>query len=245
MTYIKLMKLIISPAKTLDFETPAHTKQKSEPLFAKETKALITNLKKLKTKDIKNLMDLSDKLAVLNFQRFQDFGKQPKKQAILAYRGDVYTGLATDDFTDTDFKFAQEHLRIITGLYGLLRPLDLIEPYRLEMGTKLKTAKARDLYQFWGDKLTKELGDELIINLASNEYSNAVKPKDMITVNFYETKNGKPRMIGLLAKKARGMMARYIIKNKITTPEKIKKFDYVGYEFDKKTSNENTYNFVR
>ena len=140
-----------------------------------------------------------------------------------------------------DFEFAQNHLRILSGFYGLLKPLDLIKPYRLEMGTSLKPS----LYEFWGTKLTTELGDELIINLASEEYNKAVKPKNMITVNFYELKNGKPKIIGIFAKKARGMMARYIIKNQIIKPELIQKFTDGGYKFDKGSSNATSYNFIR
>ena len=224
----------------MDFETKATTKKSTKILFPKESAEVAAKLKKLSQKKIAEIMDLSDKLAKLNYDRFQNFGKQPKKICVQAYKGDVYEGLKADDFTEKDFAFSQENLRILSGLYGLLRPLDLIEPYRLEMGIKELA-----LYKFWGDKLTKQLGDEVVINLASTEYSSAVKPKNAITVNFYEIKNGKPKIIGLFAKKARGMMARYIIKNQITSPEKIKKFSDGGYKFDSKTSTDKAFNFSR
>jgi hypothetical protein len=233
------MKIIISPAKTLDYTTPAKTKKSSEPKFGKEALQLVKKMQGYSQKQIAKLMDLSDKLAQLNYERFEGWDAAPEKQAILAYKGDVYLGLDAITLNEKDFEFAQKHLRIISGLYGLLKPLDLIKPYRLEMST------AVGLYKFWEDKLTKELGDDMVINLASSEYSSAVKPKNMITVNFYETKNGKPKMVGIFAKKARGMMARYIIQKQITEPEAIKKFNSGGYKFDKKTSSEFIYNFVR
>ena len=233
------MKLIISPAKTLDFETPAKTKKSSEPKFEKEVLQLVKKMHGYSQKQLAKMMDLSEKLAKLNYERFEVWSSAPQKQAILAYMGDVYTGLDAKSFSEKDFDFAQKHLRIISGLYGLLKPLDLIKPYRLEMSTPI------GLYDFWGNKLTKELGDDIVINLASSEYSSAVKPKNLITANFYEIKNGKSKMIGLFAKKARGMMARYIIQNQITEPEKIKKFTDGGYKFDKGSSNDKTYNFIR
>ena len=148
------MKLILSPSKTLDFETPPQTKKSTQPKFAGEAAELLKKLEKLSAKQIGRLMDISPKLSTLNYERFQNFAAQPKKQAILAFKGDVYEGLKADDFTEKDLNFAQEHLRILSGLYGLLRPLDLIQAYRLEMGTGLKS----NLYKFWGDKLTRELG---------------------------------------------------------------------------------------
>jgi cytoplasmic iron level regulating protein YaaA (DUF328/UPF0246 family) len=233
------MKLIISPAKTLDFETPAKTKQSSSPKYLKQADELVLRLQKLSESDIAKLMDLSPKLAKLNYERFEGWASAPQKQAVLAYMGDVYEGLDASSFTEKDFNFAQENLRILSGLYGLLKPLDLIKPYRLEMSTKI------GLYEFWGNSLTKELADELVINLASSEYSSAVKPKNMVTINFYETKNGKPKIIGIFAKKARGMMARYIIKNQITKPEEIKKFKESGYKFNKDMSDDKCYSFTR
>lgn len=248
------MKLIISPAKTLDFklaldyETKATTKLKSEPKFGKESEELVKKMAKFSEKQIAKLMDISPKLAKLNFDRFQEWPSAPQKQAVLAYMGDVYAGLEAWKFSEQDFKFAQENLRIISGLYGLLRPLDLIKPYRLEMG--IKVGPKDSLYDFWEKKLSKELANDLIINLASEEYSKAIKAKNIIDVNFYEmpknNKNGgKPKIIGLFAKKARGMMARYIIKNQLAKPEGMKKFTDGGYKFEARTSNDRCYNFIR
>lgn len=233
------MKIIISPAKTLDYETEPKIKLKTKPHFAKEADALAAKMAKYSEKQIAKLMDISPKLAKLNFERFQEWPTAPQKQAALAYMGDVYAGLEAWEFTEKDFKFAQDHLRIISGLYGLLRPLDLIKPYRLEMGTKV------GLYEFWQPKLAREFTDEIIINLASEEYSKAIKAKNMIDVKFFEIRNGKPKIIALFAKKARGMMARYIIKNQITKPDGMKKFNYGGYKFEAKGSNEQCYNFTR
>jgi uncharacterized protein len=233
------MKVIISPAKTLDYETAPITKKHSKPKFTKEADELVKKLAKYSEKNIGKLMGISPKLAKLNFERFQEWPTAPQKQAILAYMGDVYEGLNAADFKEKDLEFAQEHLFMLSGLYGLLRPLDLIKPYRLEMSTKI------GLYDFWGDKLTKLLGDDIVINLASEEYSKAVKPKNIIHVSFYEMKNGKPKIIALFAKKARGMMARYIIKNKITRPEDIKKFTNGGYKFSAKDSDAGNFSFIR
>ncbi len=235
------MKLIISPAKTLDFETPAQTKKFTQPLFKDETKKLLGNLEKFSAKKIGALMHISPKLAALNYERFQNFAGQPKKQAILAFDGDVYLGLQAGDFTEVELLFAQEHLFILSGLYGLLRPLDLIQAYRLEMGTELKP----NLYKFWGDKLTNTIGDELVINLASVEYSSAVKPKNMINVHFKEMKNGKPAVVALFAKKARGMMARFVIKNRVADAEGLKEFADSGYKFSKQSSNITNFVFIR
>lgn len=233
--------MIISPAKSLDFETPAQTKKHTDPIFADETKKLLAEMKKLSPKQLGKLMDISPKLSELNYERFQNFNRQPKKQAILAFDGDVYAGLQAIDFTEKDLEFAQEHLRILSGLYGLLRPLDLIQAYRLEMGTELKP----NLYKFWDDKLTKELGDDVIINLASVEYFSAIKPKNVINIHFKEMKKGKPVVVALFAKKARGMMARYAIKNRINKPENLKKFNDGDYKFSKDLSNDANFVFIR
>lgn len=233
------MKIIISPAKTLDFETKPITKKSSQPKYIEQANELASKMQKYSESQLAKLMSISPKLAKLNYERFESWEHAPQKQAVLAYMGDVYEGLQAAVFTEADFAFAQENMRIISGLYGLLKPLDLIKPYRLEMGTKI------GLYEFWGNKLTKELGDEMVINLASEEYSKAVKPKNIIDVNFYEIKNSKPKIIGLFAKKARGMMAAYIIKNQIKTPEGIKKFNQNGYSFNKEMSDATSYGFTR
>ena len=239
------MKIVISPSKTLDFENPSPTDKRTQPQFIADSKKLISKMREYSPEELGSLMGISDKLAHLNFERFQDwkapFTAKNAKQAIYAFRGDVYTGLDADTLKPKDIEFAQEHLRMLSGLYGLLRPLDLIQPYRLEMGTKLKP----NLYAFWGDKLTKEIGDELVINLASVEYFSAIKPKNILNIEFKENKNNKLQVIGIFAKKARGLMARYIIQNQITDVNKIKKFNVDGYEFRKDLSDDKHFIFVR
>lgn len=196
---------------------------------------------------IGSLMKISDKLAGLNAARFAEwqpnFTPQNARQAILAFKGDVYTGLHAEDFSEQDFDFAQQHLRMLSGLYGLLRPLDLMMPYRLEMGIKLHNAKGNDLYSFWGDLLTeklnqqlKEQGDDVLINLASDEYFKAVKPAkldgQLIKPVFLDEKGGKFKVISFYAKKARGLMSRFIIQNQLTQPDQLKDFNLEGYFFD-------------
>lgn len=205
-------------------------------------------------------MNVSGKIADLNFDRYESwnkrFTKKNAKQAVLAFKGDVYTGLDAMSFNAKDFKFAQNHLRILSGLYGLLRPLDLMQAYRLEMGTKLDTDHGKNLYEFWGSTITEGLNTQLkkiksdhLINLASNEYFKAVKPKlldaEIITPAFKEFKDGDYKMIGIYAKKARGMLSRYIIKHQLTNPEDIKSFTEEGYKFSKKLSTGNTWVFSR
>lgn len=254
------MITVISPAKSLDFEGPLATKQKSQPRFLDQSQQLIDQLKELAPQDIASLMKLSDKLATLNFDRYQTFS-QPftpdnARQALLAFRGDVYQGLDADTLNSTDFKYAQKHLRILSGLYGVLKPLDLIQPYRLEMGTKFENDSGKNLYEFWGDSLNQSLAKELskqqesvLVNLASNEYFKAVKAKSLdyriITPTFKDWKNGQYKMISFFAKKARGLMARYIIQHQIDKPEALKDFNLEGYYFDKKSSSENDFVFLR
>lgn len=254
------MLLVISPAKNLDYETPAKTKQKSEPDFLDDAQALIDELRELAPQDISSLMGISDKLGVLNFDRYQQwstpFTEDNAKQAVLAFNGDVYTGLDANSFKADEFKFAQKHLRILSGLYGLLRPLDLMQPYRLEMGTKFANQRGKDLYQFWGETITdalnkqlKSVKSEVLINLASNEYFKSVKPKllnaEIITPVFKDWKGDKYKIISFYAKKARGLMAAYIIKNKLTDAEAIKGFDYEGYSFNEAMSSAKEWVFTR
>ena len=254
------MITVISPAKSLDFEGPLATKQKSQPKFLEQSQTLIDQLQALAPQDIASLMKLSDKLAVLNFDRFQQFETpfttKNARPAVLAFRGDVYQGLDADSFSSDDFKYAQQHLRILSGLYGLLKPLDLIQPYRLEMGTRFKNSQGSNLYQFWGDKLNNELSKALtrqeqpvLINLASNEYFKAVKAKQLnyriITPAFKDYKNGEYKMISFFAKKARGLMTRYMVQNRIDHPEGLKDFNLDGYSFDKKSSTESDWVFLR
>lgn len=254
------MLLVISPAKNLDYETPAKTKQKSEPDFLDDAQELIDDLRELAPQDISKLMSISDKLGVLNYDRYQQwttpFTEDNAKQAVLAFNGDVYTGLDANSFKADEYKFAQKHLRILSGLYGLLRPLDLMQPYRLEMGTKFANQRGKDLYQFWGETITealnkqlKTLKSEALINLASNEYFKSVKAKslnaEIITPVFKDWKGDKYKIISFYAKKARGLMAAYIIKNKLTEAEQIKGFDSEGYSFNEAMSTSKEWVFTR
>jgi hypothetical protein len=254
------MLIVISPAKKLDYDTPAKTKTATTPDYMEHSMALIHRLREFSALDIAELMKLSMKLAELNFDRYEAFEpectKDNAKQAILAFKGDVYQGLDAESFSAADFKFAQQHLRVLSGLYGLLRPLDLMQPYRLEMGTKLATDRGKNLYEFWGDIITDGLNKQLgkiksgtLVNLASNEYFKSVKTKniagEIITPHFKEYKNGDYKMIGIYAKRARGLMARYIIQNQLTKPEALKEFSEEGYSFNKKLSAGNSLVFTR
>jgi len=254
------MLLLISPAKTLDFETPAPTAEFTQADFLKQSKQLISELRVLAPHDISNLMSISDKLGLLNFDRFASwktpFKPTNAKQALFAFQGDVYTGMQAETFSVDDIQFAQQHLRILSGLYGLLRPLDLMQAYRLEMGTSFANSRGKNLYEFWGDTITgavnkqlKELQSSVVVNLASHEYFNAVKPKllkaEIITPIFKDQKNGQYKIISFFAKKARGMMSTYIIQNRITDPESIKQFNVAGYGFDPSMSSEREWVFTR
>ena len=254
------MLIVISPAKTLDYDTPPKTKVFTTPDYLGQSQQLINRLRNFSSLDISDLMKVSAKIADLNFDRYESwkkpFTEKNAKQSILAFKGDVYTGLDAETFKADDFKFAQNHLRVLSGLYGLLRPLDLMQPYRLEMGTKLKTDKGNNLYEFWGSDITEGLNKQLkkiksdtLINLASNEYFKSVKPKELnaeiITPAFKEFKNGEYKMIGIYAKKARGLLSRYIIQNKLNDPEDIKAFSEEGYRFNKSLSKGNNWVFTR
>ena len=235
------MKIIISPAKKLsDKKLPL--KDVSELQFSNEAKYLVKELKNYKVNDIKKLMGLSDNLAQLNYERYQqwDLNSDQVNAALYMFQGDVYQGLNAEYFTANEIDFAQENLRILSGLYGLLKPLDVIFPYRLEMGTKMKTKNGNNLYDFWGNKLSQELisemkGTEVLLNLASNEYSKVLKLNDftnpVITPIFKDYKNGKSKVISFYAKRARGEMCNYIIKNKISSIDKIKRFNNLNYIF--------------
>ncbi|MGB0467839.1 MAG: peroxide stress protein YaaA [Pontibacterium sp.] len=252
------MLIVISPAKTLDYETTPVTNIYSQPVFLDHSAALIEQLKTLAVQDVAELMKLSDKLASLNVARYESwqppFDTQNAKQALLAFKGDVYAGMDAETFSEDDFKFAQAHLRILSGLYGLLKPLDLIQPYRLEMGTKLDNSRGKDLYQFWGTIITEALnqelaGEQVLINLASNEYFKATKAKNLsgriITPVFKDWKNGQYKIISFYAKKARGLMSRYIIQNRLEVPEQLKAFDLEGYRFAPNMSEGDTWTFIR
>jgi cytoplasmic iron level regulating protein YaaA (DUF328/UPF0246 family) len=254
------MLLLISPAKTLDFENPAHTKKFSQADFLDRSQVLIEQLQALNPEDISGLMKISPKLGELNHQRFMNwqlpFSPDNAKAAVLAFRGDVYTGLNADSFSASDFTFAQQHLRILSGLYGLLRPLDLIQPYRLEMGTKFENKAGKNLYQFWDTTITEavnhhlaEIKSQVLVNLASNEYFSAIKPKalaaDIITPTFKDFKNGKYKIISFYAKKARGLMASYVIKNRIKHVDDLKQFNSEGYYFCPEQSTAREWVFLR
>jgi len=252
------MIVVISPAKKLDFDTPAPTASFTELTELEKSKKLIKELKKCDPKEISNLMKLSDNLTELNVQRYKDF-KTPfnlknAKQAMFAFKGDTYVGLDAMTMKPGDIKFADKHLRILSGLYGLVSPLDLIQPYRLEMGTKFSCGKSKNLYEYWGETITKQLNSQLkkeksLINLASKEYFTAVNTKNLtgeiITPVFKEKKGDDFKIVGLFAKKARGMMSRYIIDNRIKKVEDLMSFNIDGYKFNKKLSTDQAPVFTR
>lgn len=254
------MLLVVSPAKNLDFESPLATQQFSQPELLSDAQLLVDRCKKLTPADLSSLMGISDKLAGLNTARFsqwsQPFTTENARPAILAFNGDVYTGLDAASFSEEDFAFAQQHFRILSGLYGLLKPLDLMQAYRLEMGTKLDNVRGKNLYEFWGEIITNKLndalseqGDNVLINLASTEYFKSVKKAklkgEIITPGFKDWKNGQYKMISFFAKKARGLMARYIIQNQLTDVEQLKGFDLGGYQYNAEFSKGNDWVFTR
>ncbi|MBL7003193.1 MAG: peroxide stress protein YaaA [Gammaproteobacteria bacterium] len=254
------MIIVISPAKTLDFESTMPTEMYSQPTQLEQSQLLINRLKDLSSLDLSELMHISTKIADLNFERNHawqtPFTKDNARQALFAFKGDVYTGIDAYSMTDANIAFAQKHLRMLSGLYGLLKPLDLMQAYRLEMGSKLQNLRGKNLYEFWGDRITNIINEELkannsdtLLNLASNEYFKAVKVKqvnaDIITPQFKDYKNGDYKMIGFYAKKARGLMSRYIIDNQITNVDAIKDFDSEGYAFHPAFSEGNQWVFTR
>jgi len=253
------MLMIISPAKTLDYESPLATETHTQPDFLDDACELIDQLKELEPHQVSNLMSISDKLGQLNAERFQcwhtPFTPDNARQAVLAFKGDVYTGLDAESFSSEDFSFAQKHLRILSGLYGLLKPLDLMQPYRLEMGTRFENTRGKDLYAFWGSKITDALNqllasdDKVLVNLASNEYFKSVQKKHLdarlVTPQFKDWKNGQYKMISFYAKKARGLMCRYAIQNRITQADDLKGFNLDGYYFSEDQSDNNNWVFLR
>ncbi|MGA4492948.1 peroxide stress protein YaaA [Vreelandella venusta] len=254
------MLSVISPAKTLDFETPSTTDKVTQPDFLDHSQPLIEILRNYSPQQLSDLMGISDKLAGLNAARFADwqppFTLDNAKPAVQAFQGDVYTGLEANTFSDDDNLFAQQHLRILSGLYGLLRPLDLIQAYRLEMGTKLPNDAGKDLYAYWKPTLTQALnsaiaesGSNVLVNLASNEYFKAIDTKKLaariITPVFKDEKNGSFKIISFYAKKARGLMSAWIIQQQINDPEQLTAFDVAGYRFDPAASQGDTLVFTR
>ena len=254
------LMMVISPAKTLDFEQPSTTEIATEIRFPEESSALIDLLRHCTVADLRGMMSISSQLAELNVQRFSDWqwpmpeGKS--KQAIFAFQGDVYTGLDANSLTEMQVQQAQRQLRILSGLYGLLRPLDKILPYRLEMGTPLSNERGRNLYQWWGDQITELLtndmeqeGARVLVNLASNEYFKAINksrlPTAVVTPEFRDYKNGQYKIISFFAKKARGMMVRYILEHGIDRVDGLKTFNVAGYRYDPQRSDEKRICFLR
>ena len=254
------MLIVISPAKTLDYSVDSKSNH-TVPQFLSQSSKLIKTLKEKEPKDIASLMGLSDKLATLNFDRYQSWKaaksvSSDAKPSMLVFKGDVYQGLNAEDFSNKDLKFAQKHLRILSGLYGILRPMDIMKPYRLEMGTKLETSKGKNLYEFWGNLVQNNVIDDLssqksdlLINLASKEYFSVLgKMPEFINVVspvFKDYKSGKYKIISFYAKKARGLMARWIIQNKITDFEELINFDIDGYKYSKAESTTSEPVFLR
>ncbi|KPY37013.1 hypothetical protein ALO52_04780 [Pseudomonas syringae pv. primulae] len=254
------MLMVISPAKTLDFETPPTTERFTQPQYLDHSQELISQLRELAPAQIAELMHLSDKLAGLNAARFGSwtpaFTPENAKQALLAFKGDVYTGLQAETLDEDQLDYAQKHLRMLSGLYGLLRPLDLMQPYRLEMGTRLANARGKDLYAFWGTRISEWLnealadqGDDLLLNLASTEYFSAVKRSALnariIDTEFKDLKNGQYKIISFYAKKARGMMSRFVIEERIDSPEALRAFDVQGYRYNAELSTPSKLVFLR
>lgn len=254
------MLIVISPAKSLDYDTPAVTEKHTMPDFLAHSAELIDTLKTLSPAQVASLMDISDALAVLNVTRYaswtRKFTSKNAKQAVLAFNGDVYEGLDASSLSAGQLDYLQSHLRILSGLYGVLRPLDLMQPYRLEMGTRLANARGKDLYTFWDRIPTDVLNAELkrhkskvLVNLASEEYFKVVKPRlldaEIITPVFEDWKGGKYKIISFYAKRARGLMTRFAAMHGITKPEALKEFDIDGYAFDPKASTETTWMFRR
>ena len=256
------MLTIVSPAKSLDYSSPVKTKKHTEPIFLNEAEQLIGKLRTLKPADLSSLMNISDALAQENFHRYESwerpFNLKNARQAIYAFKGDVYLGLKAEEFGAADLNFAQKHLRILSGLYGLLRPLDLMQAYRLEMGRQFGVNGSKNLYEFWGSKITKALDNELdsqaykrkvLINLASNEYFSSVQSQNLdaeiITPQFKDWARGEFRVLSFFAKKARGEMVAFIIKERINSPSKLKEFNIDGYRFSKEESSDTKLVFKR
>lgn len=253
------MLMVISPAKTLDFDSPLATQRHTQPGFLEESARLVERLCELSPPALAELMGISAELASLNVGRNLNwslpFSRENARAALLAFKGDVYQGLAVEDFTEADFDAAQRHLRILSGLYGLLRPLDLIQPYRLEMGTRLTNPRGRNLYQFWGDRITRALNDALeesggpLVNLASEEYFKSVQPAGLavpvITPVFKDRAGQGYKVISFHAKRARGMMARFALRERLDRVEQLQEFTAGGYVFRPDLSSPREWVFTR
>ena len=252
------MLIVLSPAKSLDLETPPTTSLHSTPDFLDHSAQLIARMRQFSPAEVGSLMGISDALSALNVARYASWTPQLEeaRQAIMAFNGDVYAGFEARSLQPAQLDYAQSRVRILSGLYGLLRPLDLIHPHRLEMGTRLSTTRGKDLYAFWGDTITnglnrtaKEQGAQVLVNLASEEYFKSVKPRQLdvpvIAPVFEDWKNGKYKIISFYAKRARGMLARYAAVNQIRDPEQLKQFDVDGYAYVPEASNDTSWVFRR
>lgn len=249
------MLVVVSPAKKLDMN-PATDVEPTRPAFQPEAEELVSVAHRLTVGDLQKLMKISEPLAKLNAERFAEFGTMPQKPAALAFAGDTYQGLEADSLEPDEMDWAQDHFRILSGLYGLLRPRDAIEPHRLEMGSRLKTARGKTLYDYWGDRIAKALnaqadaiGTDTLINCASQEYFGAVDAEALnlrvITPVFMEEKAGTPKVVSFYAKKARGAMARFVIQHRLTDPEALKAFDAGGYRYNDEMSDGDSFVFLR
>ena len=254
------MIITLSPSKGQDFDSPTPSKLFTLPEQLDDSQLLINEAKKLDMESVRELMAVSENISTLNVQRFQDwqlpFNTDNAKAALFAFKGDVYSGIEKDKYDDGDLAYAQDHLRILSGLYGALRPMDLIQPYRLEMKTRLANPRGDNLYQFWGESITDKLNESLqqqeektLVNLASNEYYKSVKPKlingRILNISFKEEKDGKSRILAVYAKKARGMMTDFILRNRIEHAEDIKDFGTANYKFSVAESSEDNWVFTR
>lgn len=253
------MIVLLSPAKSLDL-TPVETETYSQPRLLEKSEELVGVLRKKSSKQLQKLMNVSEKIADLNVGRYENFSPpfdlENAKPSMYAFNGDVYTGLNASDFVGDEIEFAQKHIRILSGLYGLLKPLDLMQPYRLEMGTKLKYRRKNNLYEFWGSTITEllnqdlaESGSDVVVNLASKEYFNSIQPEvlngKILNIEFRENRNGLLKVISFNAKKARGRMANLIVTEGVTDPEQLKDLNVNGYVFDEERSDKETYLFVK
>jgi len=254
------MIILLNSSKTLEFQQKTHISKHTDPEYAKDADLLVQELRKLSASEFSKLMKTSEKLTKLNIERFASWQTHMKgsntKQALLAFRGDIYSGMEVDNYKIKDFEFAQNHVRILSGLYGILRPLDLIQPYRLEMAAKLATTRGKDMYQFWGTKINESVSKLLkreksgvLVNLCSMEYFKSTKPASLdakiITPLFKEHRDGSYRFVTLYAKKARGVMCNYIIRNRLKAVNDLKSFNVEGYRFNKKLSSDNAWVFTR
>jgi len=254
------MIAILSPSKTLDYESALLTDVYNQSELLTESEHLVSQLRKFDQSSLQDFLGVSEKIAVENFNRYTDwsvpFNLDNARQALLAFAGDVYTDFELEQYCPADFEFAQQHLRILSGLYGVLRPLDLMQPYRLEMGSQLKTDRGNNLYDFWGDMVTDILRRDLerhevpvLIDLSSKEYGRVVDEKklgkDVIDIQFKEYKDGAYKVVAVYAKRARGALANFMVRNRVTAPDDLKSFTADGYRFAQKMSSARTYVFVR